>query len=143
MIDKMSSYKNIGYTLGKGELEERPLVVVKKGEYIGLDRREQLLDMGSIEIEDLAEEGTKKLEDYKEVRSIEGTVFQIPNMEYEIDWNLGDIVTIETDGYTEDKRITEIREIYERDKKDIEVTFGDKTPELVEQLKKIISKGVR
>lgn len=124
-------------------MEDRPLVVVKKGEYTGLDRREQLIDMSSVETTDLAEEGKKKLEDYKEVKSIEGIVYQIPNMEYEIDWNLGDIVTIETEGYTEDKRITEIREIYERDRREIEVTFGDKIPELAEQLQKITSKGVR
>lgn len=143
ITDKKSSWKNVGYALGKGELEERPLVLVKDGVYEGLERREQLLDMSNIEIEDLAEEAKKKLENYKEVKGIEGTIYQIPNMEYEIDWDLGDIVTIETEGYTEDKRITEIREIYERDKSDIEVMFGDKTPELDKQLKKIISRGVK
>lgn len=143
ITNKTSAWKNTGYALGKGELEDRPLVIVKKGEYTGLTRREQLMDMSSVETTDLAEEGKKKLEDYKEVKGIEGTVYQIPNMEYEKDWDVGDIVTIETNGYTEDKRITEIREIYERNKVDIEVTFGDKTPELAEQLQKLTSKGVR
>lgn len=143
IMDKMSAWKNVGYTLGKGELEDRPLVVVKSGEYTGIERREQLLDMSGIEISELAEEGKKKLEDYKQIKSIEGTVCEIPNMEYEVDWDLGDIVTIETEGYTEDKRVTEIREIYERDRTDIEVTFGDKTPGLEEQIQRLVSKGVK
>lgn len=143
ITDNSSAWKNIGYSLGKGELEERPLVLVKEDEYSGLDRREVLLDMSSIDVADLAEEAKKKLEDYKQIKSIEGTIYQIPNMEYEKDWDLGDIVTIETEGYTEDKRITEIKEIYEKNKQDIEVTFGDKTPGLAEQLQKLTSKGVR
>lgn len=101
-----------------------------------------MIDLGSVDVAEVEEEGTKKLADYKEVKSIEGTVYQIPNMEYEKDWDLGDIVTIETEGYTEDKRITEIKEVYERGKTDIEVTFGDKIPGLVEQLKKLTNKVV-
>lgn len=137
-----SAWKNTGYSLGKGELEDRPLVVVKEFEYTGLNRREILLDMGDVEISDLSEEGKKKLVDYKQIKSIEGTIYQIPNMEYEKDWDLGDIVTIETEGYTEDKRITEIKEVYEKNKTNIEVTFGDKIPGLEEQIKKINNKGV-
>ena len=63
-------------------------------------------------------------------------------MEYEKDWDLGDIVTIETERYKEDKRITEIREVYERGKKEIQVTFGDKVPMLEEQIKKLTNKAV-
>ncbi len=142
ITDKQSSWKNTGYSLGKGELEDRPLIIAKENDYSGLARREALFDMSSTEIQDLAEESKKKLEDYKQIKSIEGTIYQIPNMEYEKDWDLGDIVTIETEGYTEDKRITQIKETYERNKTNIEVTFGDKTPGLAEQIQKITNKGV-
>lgn len=137
ITDNSSGWKNTGYSLGKGELEERPLVVVKEAECTGLARREVLLDMNSTETVDLAEEARKKLEDYKQIKSFEGTIYQIPNMEYEKDWNLGDIVTIDTEGYVEDKRITSIKEIYERNKTSIEVNFGDKVPKLEEQMRKL------
>lgn len=93
--------------------------------------------MGNVEIGDLSEEGRKKLEDYKQIKTFEGSIYQIPNMEYEKDWDLGDIVTIETEGYFEDKRITEIKEVYERNKTSIEANFGDKIPDLEKQFKKL------
>lgn len=108
----------------------------------GIDRKELLIDLGSVEIGEVQTEGKKKLDDYKEIKGIEGTIYQIPNMEYEKDWDLGDIVTIETERYSKDKRITEIKEVCERGKTTIEVTFGDKVPGLQEQLKKITNKVV-
>lgn len=137
-----SGSKNVGYTLGKGELEDRPIILVGNIDASGIDRKELLIDLGSVEIGEVQTEGKKKLDDYKEIKGIEGTIYQIPNMEYEKDWNLGDIVTIETEGYNEDKRITEIKEICERGKTTIEVTFGDRVPGLQEQLKKITNKAV-
>lgn len=137
-----SGSKNVGYVLGKGELEDRPIVLVGDTDSSGLDRKELLIDLGNVDIGEVQAEGKKKLADYKEIRGIEGTIYQIPNMEYEKDWNLGDIVTIETEEYSKDKRITEIKEIYERGKTTIEVTFGDKIPGLQEQLKKITNKAV-
>lgn len=142
IVNQSSGSKNVGYSLGKGEQEDRPIILVGDTELSGLDRKELLIDLGSVDIAEVEEEGTKKLEDYKEIRSIEGTVYQIPNMEYEKDWDLGDIVTVETEGYTEDKRITQVKEVYEKGKTTIEVTFGDKIPGLQEQLKKITNKVV-
>ena len=142
IVEQTSGSKNVGYSLGKGEQEDRPIILVGNTEISGIDRRELLIDLGNVDIAEVEEEGTKKLGDYKEVKSIEGTVYEIPNMEYEKDWDLGDIVTIETEGYMEDKRITQIREVYERGKTQIEVIFGDKVAGLEEQLKKIINKAV-
>lgn len=142
IVEQTSGSKNVGYSLGKGEQEDRPIILVGNTELSGIERKELLIDLGSVDISEVEEEGTKKLADYKEIKSIEGTVYQIPNMEYEKDWDLGDIVTIETEGYTEDKRITEIREVYERGKTEIQVTFGDKVPMLEEQLKKLTNKAV-
>lgn len=142
IVSKTSGSKNVGYSLGKGEQEDRPIILVGDTEASGLERKELLIDLGSIDIAEVEEEGNKKLTDYKEIKSIEGTIYQIPNMEYEKDWDLGDIVTIETEGYSEDKRITAIKEVYERGKTQIEVTFGDKIPGLAEQIKKITNKVV-
>lgn len=142
IVEQTSGSKNVGYSLGKGEQEERPIILVGNTELSGIERKELLIDLGSIDIAEVEEEGAKKLSDYKGIKSIEGTIYQIPNMEYEKDWDLGDIVTIETERYKEDKRITEIREVYERGKKEIQVTFGDKVPMLEEQIKKLTNKAV-
>lgn len=142
IVEQTSGSKNVGYSLGKGEQEDRPIILVGNTDVSGIERKELLIDLGSVDVAEVEEEGTKKLADYKEIKSIEGTIYQIPNMKYESDWDLGDIVTIETEGYTEDKRITEVREVYERGKTEIQVTFGDKVPMLKEQLKKITNKAV-
>ena len=63
-------------------------------------------------------------------------------MEYEKDWNLGDLVTIESDGIYEDKRIIQVKEIYEKNNTIIEVGFGDKIPSLAEKIKKITTRPI-
>lgn len=142
IVEQTSGSKNVGYSLGKGEQEDRPIILVGNKEISGIERKELLIDLGNIDITEVEEEAKKKLADYKEIKSIEGTIYQIPNMEYEKDWDLGDIITIQTEEHMEDKRITEVKEMYERGKTEIQVTFGDKIPMLEEQLKKLTNKAV-
>lgn len=135
VIDDNSNYKNVGYVAGKGENENR--LIIALGSKAGFERREVLIDLNNIE--DPAElnlEGQKKLDTYKTIQSIEGNVYQIPNMEWEKDFFLGDLVTLESDGIYEDKRITQAKEIYERNNKTVELGFGDKVPTLRRRNKK-------
>ena len=136
--DDNSNYKNVGYVAGKGENEDRLITVI--GTAKGFDRREVLIDLNNIEdIDELNTEGQKKLDTYKIIQSIEGKVYQIPNMEWEKDFFLGDLVTLESDGIYEDKRIIQAKEIYEIlytdetgkfkelwNEKDINILFGQK-----------------
>ena len=139
--DDNTNYKNVGYCAGKGENEDRLITVL--GTATGFERREVYIDLNNIEEPDeLNSEGQKKLDEYKIIQSIEGKVYQIPNMQYEKDWNLGDLVTIETDGIYEDKRITSVKEIYERNNITIEVGFGDKIPTLGEEVKRVITRPI-
>lgn len=141
VIDDNTNYKNVGYIAGKGENEDR--IIIVKGTATGFDRREVLIDLNNIEEPDeLNQEGQKKLDTYKIIQSIEGKAYQIPNMEYEKDWNLGDLVTLETGGIFEDKRITSVKEIYERNNITIEVGFGDKVPTLGEEIKRVITRPI-
>lgn len=134
--DDNSNYKNVGYVAGKGENEDRLITVL--GNATGFDRREVLIDLNNIEDPDeLKREGQKKLNTYKTIQSIEGKVYQIPNMEWEKDFFLGDLVTLESDGVYEDKRIVQAKEIYERNNITIELGFGDKVPSLGEEIKRI------
>lgn len=136
-----SNYKNVGYVAGKGENEDRLITVL--GNATGFDRREVLIDLNNIEDPDeLNSEGQKKLDTYKTIQSIEGKVYQIPNMEYEKDYFLGDLVTLESDGIYEDKRIIQAKEIYERNNKTVELGFGDKVPTLGEEIKRVITRPI-
>jgi hypothetical protein len=139
--DDNSNYKNVGYVAGKGENEDRLITVL--GTAKGFDRREVLIDLNNIEdIDELNSEGQKKLDTYKIIQSIEGKVYQIPNMEWEKDFFLGDLVTLESDGIYEDKRIIQAKELYERNNKTVELGFGDKIPSLGEEIKRIITRPI-
>lgn len=141
VTDDNTNYKNVGYTAGKGENEERLITVI--GTATGFNRREVFIDLNNIEDSDeLKQEGQKQLDTYKVIQSIEGKIYQIPNMQYEKDWDLGDLVTIESNGIYEDKRIIQVKEIYERNNINIEVGFGDKVPSLAEQIKKITKRPI-
>ena len=139
--DDNSNYKNVGYVVGKGENEDRLITVL--GTAKGFDRREVLIDLNNIEdIDELKTEGQKKLDTYKIIQSIEGKVYQIPNMEWEKDFFLGDLVTLESNGLYEDKRIIQAKEIYERNNKTVELGFGDKVPTLGEEIKRIVTRPI-
>lgn len=139
--DDNSNYKNVGYCAGKGENEDRLITVL--GTATGFDRREVYIDLNNIEDPDeLNSEGQKKLDTYKTIQSVEGKVYQIPNMEYEKDFFLGDLVTLESDGIYEDKRIIQAKEVYERNNKTVELGFGDKIPTLGEEIKRIITRPI-
>lgn len=141
VTDDNTNYKNVGYCAGKGENEDRLITVI--GNATGFDRREVYIDLSNIEDPDeLNQEGKKKLDTYKTIRSVEGKIYQIPNMEYEKDFFLGDIVTVESDGVYEDKRIIQAKEIYERNNITVELGFGDKIPSLAEQIKKLTQKPI-
>lgn len=139
--DDNTNYKNVGYVAGKGENEDR--IIIVKGNATGFDRREVLIDLNNIDdLGELNTEGQKKLDTYKTIQSVEGKVYQIPNMKYETDFFLGDLVTLESDGIYEDKRIIQVKEIYERNNITVELGFGDKVPTLGEEIKRIITKPI-
>lgn len=141
VTDDNSNLKNVGYVAGKGENEDRLIIVL--GDKTGFERREVLIDLNNIEDPDeLKTEGQKKLDTYKEIQSVEGNIYQIPNMEYGKDFFLGDIVTVESNGIYEDKRIIQAKETYERNNKKVELGFGDKVPTLEEQIKKLTDRPI-
>lgn len=141
VTDDSTNYKNVGYVAGKGENEDR--IIIVKGTASGFDRREVLIDLNNIEdLDELNTEGQKKLDTYKIIQSVEGKIYQIPNMQWEKDFFLGDLVTLESDGVYKDKRIIQAKEIYERNNITVELGFGDKVPTLGEEIKRIIARPI-
>lgn len=140
-LDSAISHKNVGYVGGQGEEEERTIIQV--GEYEGLERIETFIDANDIEDEtELPERGQQKLNEMQQIRSFESEILTNGPFIYGVDWDLGDIVTVQNKkwGLTLDSRITEVKEIYEASGFKIEVTFGNTVPTLIDKLKKELNK---
>ncbi|MBB6622228.1 hypothetical protein H7E67_02175 [Clostridium gasigenes] len=127
------SYRNIGYVAGQGEGAEREVIEVKKKEASGIERREIFIDARDIDkSENLRDRGFSKLSEYDYVLNTESTPVDT-NFIYERDWNLGDLVTVKNTFGTNDLRITEVREIYER-KVTIEIILGNIEGTMLDQI---------
>jgi hypothetical protein len=136
-----SNWRNAGYAGGAGEDEERLIQTVYEDDTIvaGFERREAWLDCGSIDIvDDLLYEGKYKLADKKRTESMTGDLIQAGPFKYREHWDLGDIVTLQSKklGVSMDTRITEIKEAYEQGKQDISVTFGNRTKNIIDEIRK-------
>lgn len=148
-VESDYNHKNYGYIAGQGEGEERRVVEV--GEAEGLSRIETFIDARDISEQDkdqqalpeeqviakLRERGQQKLSEFTQDFFLEGQILTNSPFKYEIDYDLGDIVTIQNRewGVTRDARITEIKEIYEPGGFQIEATFGESRPTLIKKLK--------
>jgi Siphovirus ReqiPepy6 Gp37-like protein len=148
-VESDYNYRNYGYIAGQGEGADRRVVEV--GEAEGLSRIETFIDARDISEQDedqqalpeaeiiakLQQRGQQKLAEFAEEFFLEGQILTNSPFKYEIDYDLGDIVTIQNRewGVTRDARITEIKEIYEPGGFQIEATFGESRPTLVKKLK--------
>lgn len=148
-VESDYNYKNFGYIAGQGEGEDRRVVEV--GDAEGLSRIETFIDARDISEQDedqqalpeeqviakLRERGQQKLLEFAQEFFLEGQILTNSPFKYEIDYDLGDIVTIQNRewGITRDARITEIKEIYEPGGFQIESTFGESRPTLIKKLK--------
>ncbi|BDR82566.1 siphovirus ReqiPepy6 Gp37-like family protein [Clostridium tetani] len=136
-LKSLLNYKNVAYAGGKGEEEER--LIQQIGESTGLDRREVFLDCSQADdITELKDTGKQKLQDYKITESFEAEVIPYGSFNYMQDWDLGDIVTVQDRkwGITLNSRVTEIKEIYEVNGFNLECTFGNSIPNLLDKIKK-------
>lgn len=152
-VESDYNYRNFGYIAGQGEGADRRVVEV--GDAEGISRIETFIDSRDISEQDesgqalteeqiitkLQERGQQKLSEFAEEFFLEGQVLTNSPFKYEIDYDLGDIVTIQNRewGITRDARITEIKEIYEPGGFQIEATFGESRPTLVKKLKQELS----
>lgn len=134
-------YKNVAYVGGEGEGSDR--AIVKVGEAYGLDLREVFVDAKDIRKENMTTEqynaklktrGKETLDNDVISSSFECDTGADMNYKYKINYDLGDVVTVKKKawGITEDKRMTEAREVYEYGGRRIEPTFGDSLPETID-----------
>lgn len=134
-----TGYKNRAYVAGEGEGADRTVVVVDLS--AGEEVRELYVDARDIQREEdtteedykamLRQRGLEKLAECVKVESFESDGEDVENFAYMVDWDLGDIVTVQYArlGIAMHERITEVEEVYERGVATYTPTFGSPLPE--------------
>jgi hypothetical protein len=86
---------------------------------------------------DLILRGEAKLSEHKRVISFQSEILPSGPFEYQKDWDVGDMVTVQNKDWniTMDTRITEVEEIYEVGGFKLNATFGESIPTLTQKLK--------
>lgn len=137
-IESDIGYKNVGYVAGQGEGADRELVVVNNT-FSGIDRRETFIDA-----RDIPEGGNMSLADRGKVKLAENTQVktfecEVNTRDYKKSWDLGDTVTIKDEelGITQDYRVVEVKEIYEKTGNKVETVFGVTIPTLVDKVRQM------
>ncbi len=151
-MESNNNYKNTVLVAGEGEGAARTLVSINNNNS-GLNRRELFVDARDLQKEvdgviltdiqyknTLIQRGKEKLTEYQEVKTFESNVNTRGNNIYKIDYDLGDIVTV-TDkkwGVILDTRITEIEEVYEDGKIEVNPVFGNVIPTIIDKIKRMV-----
>lgn len=136
------------------DLEGNEVITVVGNVNSGLDRIEVAIDASDLTqtyLEDdiektlddetfhnmLVQRGEKVLGQYTETLNFNCKVNTKSNLKYKVDFDLGDRVTCIDKKWNviKDVRITEITETYQQKENDIEVTFGESLPTLIDKLK--------
>ncbi len=83
--------------------------------------------------------GAAELEAYGKIINFVSNINTNSNLKFKQDFDLGDRITCKETkwGIQIDARITEVTETYQKGKEEIEATFGDSLPTLVDQIRKV------
>lgn len=143
-------FKNYAYVAGQGEGADRR-VIPEGSSSTGLERYELFVDARDVTEEDddqnprpeqdvideLKARGQRNLREHEQERYFNGQLLMKSPFEYQVDYDLGDIVTLQNKewGVTMDARITIIREVYDADGMNIEAVFGNDQPNLITKIK--------
>lgn len=116
--------KNMAYIGGQGDGDEREVVKIN-AHLTGLQRKEMFIDARDIaegETDSLLDRGKLKL---SAAAATVSYVFDADTQDYGHSWDLGDLATyVDENGFVEDNRITQVREVYENSVLKIAPTFG-------------------
>ena len=162
--DSLNNYKNTALIAGAGEGKDRKLTSIEEGQ--GLNRYELYVDARDLQstkqVEKTGEDGNKTTEDVPmsdneyipmllqrgkeklaecyEVQTFSSKINTQGNNIYKKDFDLGDIVTIVDKkwGIQVDTRITEVEEVYEGGKVEINPTFGNNIPTIIDKIKQVV-----
>jgi hypothetical protein len=139
-IDSLIGYGTYAIVAGQDEGADREVVMLGS-DATGLDRHVIFVDARDVQdVDDLPARGEAKLAEHQRVVSFQAEVLTQRPFQYGVDWDVGDIVTIQNKDWnlTMDTRITEVAEIYEPGGFRLNVVFGNSLPTLVGLIKKQI-----
>ena len=156
--NSVENYKSTAY-IGGEETEPRTVVEVG-GSAVGLSRNEVFINATDVtrkytenEVEIIRPEaeylallesrGISELEQYAETLKFSNKINQYANLKYKEDFDLGDRVTCINKrwGVKINVRITEIAEIYQQNGNEVEITFGESLPALLDKIRQITKAG--
>ncbi len=147
--DSINNLKNTALVGGEGEGTARTLISINDTN-VGLGRHELFVDAKDLQKDvdgviltdeeyknTLIARGNEKLAENNEVKTFDSKVNTRGNNIYKVDYDLGDIVTIVDTkwGLQLDTRITEIEEVYEENGLEINPTFGNSIPTIIDKIK--------
>lgn len=91
----------------------------------------------------LSQRGADALESLGAATAFESQINSRGNLRYQIDYDLGDLVTCEARGWgvAAQARITQVVETYQAGSNQLEITFGSTLPTLVDQVRKMVKGG--
>lgn len=132
-------YYNVAYVTGKDANENEIKVEVGKTTLEGLERREMYVDASAINMNDLGgisltdamkQSGRDALNSHVLAETFECDTDVAGNYRYGVDWDLGDIVTVNKKSWDIKKslRVTEVLETYEYGSVTVTPTFGSPLP---------------
>lgn len=139
-VDSIVGYANYAVVAGKGEGADREIVMLGATE-TGIDRYVTFVDARDVEsTADLTERGNVRLSELKRTYSFQAEVLVKGPFEYQKDWEVGDVVTVQNKewGVIMNSRITEVTEIYEAGGFQLKAVFGNSLPTLSRKLKSTI-----
>ena len=139
-VDSVIGYGNYAIVAGQGEGINREIIMMGS-EATGFDKSVIFVDARDLEENtDLPARGAAKLKEHERITAFGAEVLPTGPFEYQKDWDLGDIVTVQDKEWNVevDTRITEVTEIYEAGGFRLGVVFGEAPLTLGEKIKREI-----
>jgi hypothetical protein len=135
-LNSIMNSKNIAVVAGQGVGKDRTFEFV--GDGVGLDRRELFVDARDVVDEGLEARGIERLSEYEQALILEFDHTQIGPFQYEVDFDLGDIVTVVYPGIAQaNLRIVKVDEFVTRENGwFFKLTVGNEFPDLINILRK-------
>jgi hypothetical protein len=138
-----SNEVTLAYAGGAGEDEFRLIQAVSRtpddATLSGYARRETWQDCGSVDnIDDLIYEAQYQLSKMEPSETLTCSVLPNSSFQYLRDWDIGSIVTVQSRalGIEQAKKITSVKEVYERGRIQIIPTFGKRNKNILDEIRK-------
>ncbi len=140
LTDVDTGFKNFAAVGGQGEGAARTVVTVPTVEPTGIDRREMFVDARDLTtVPALTNRGLQKLSENQFVKFLESDVLAFSQLIYGQDYNIGDEVTIQQFGQSQDQFITSAEEYWAANTYNLKIGFDKSSPTLPGQVAQALS----